>query len=569
MGKIFQSATQQETLTRAWRKIRANGLSSAAEETVSAVRRFDSDAFRNIIRLQRRLRNQSFRFDPQKGVLKSKSDGGKRGIVMASVQNRIVERALLDSLQTKVPYVGQVIRQPTSVGGVPHRSVPHALSQIESAFDGGSKFFVRSDISGFFDNIPRVRVLEELRRHIDDEEFLSLLDTATTVTLANESTLGEDRKAFPCDEEGVAQGSPLSALFGNILLHDFDLQFNGRGITCIRFIDDFVMLGANERQVRKAFDNAKVELSSLNLNCHDPFSEGSNKKKTERGHVNDGFVFLGYDIRPGLLQPSHQARQKLLCLVDDAIRDGKQSIKTVHAAGNSFERPQRYAQTLVRIDRTLRGWGNSFAYGNAGSTILDLDKKVDRKLASFRTWFRQFCQSKSASERRRVAGVGLLTDIERKSLSELPFVVECKRPFRKSKKTQEFSTDGSVISSGDSAGPGGWAVVEHDSGVERSGREPATTNNQMELRAVVEALRWVPVGGSVIITTDSEYVERTFNTQQVAKANIGLWREFVRLASVRHVKIEWIRGHSGNPHNERADRLARSAAKQVRQDLVE
>ena len=250
-------ATHLRTLLRAWRKVRANGLSSSAEETVATVTRFDSDAVRNIIRLQHRLRNGSFRFDPQKGVLKSKSDGGKRGIVMASVQNRIVERALLDSLQANVPYVQQVVRHPTSVGGVPHRSVPHGLSQIQSAIEEGSKYFVRSDISGFFDNIPRGRVLKELNKRIDDKEFLSLLDRATTVTLANESRLGEDRSAFPCDEEGVAQGSPLSALFGNILLHDFDLRFNDRGIVCVRFIDDFVILGSAERSVRKAFENAK------------------------------------------------------------------------------------------------------------------------------------------------------------------------------------------------------------------------------------------------------------------------------------------------------------------------
>ena len=85
----------------------------------------------------------------------------------------------------------------------------------------------------------------------------------------------------------------------------------------------------------------------------------------------------------------------------------------------------------------------------------------------------------------------------------------------------------------------------------------------MELRAVVEALRCVPEGSSVIVTTDSEYVERTFNDQQVAKSNIDLWREFVRLASDRSVKILWVRGHSGNPFNERADKLAKAAARKA------
>ena len=66
---------------------------------------------------------------------------------MASVHNRIVERALLDTLQQKVEVARQVGRQSTSFGGVPDRSVPHALKFLHDAFVGGHGFFVRSDIS--------------------------------------------------------------------------------------------------------------------------------------------------------------------------------------------------------------------------------------------------------------------------------------------------------------------------------------------------------------------------------------------------------------------------------------
>ena len=69
-------------------------------------------------------------------------------------------------------------------------------------------------------------MFEILSKHINDTEFLSILNVATTVILSNQTELGEDRKAFPIDSEGVAQGSPLSSLFGNILLKDFDDEFN-------------------------------------------------------------------------------------------------------------------------------------------------------------------------------------------------------------------------------------------------------------------------------------------------------------------------------------------------------
>jgi hypothetical protein len=105
---------------------------------------------------------------------------------------------------------------------------------------------------------------------------------------------------FPTDEEGVAQGSPLSPLFGNILLYDFDREFNGRGLICVRFIDDFILLGDSERSVIRGFDNAKSVLQGIGPTCHDPFFGKPNPEKSCHGKVDNGFVFLGYDIRPGL-----------------------------------------------------------------------------------------------------------------------------------------------------------------------------------------------------------------------------------------------------------------------------
>ena len=112
-------------------------------------------------------------------------------------------------------------------------------------------------------------------------------------------------------EQGVAQGSPLSPLFGNVLLHAFDHRFNGRGIVCVRFIDDFALLGEFEAKVAKAFANARTCLAELGLTCHDPYGAGTNRMKSARGTVASGFDFLGYRIEPGLLQPSFKARKKV------------------------------------------------------------------------------------------------------------------------------------------------------------------------------------------------------------------------------------------------------------------
>ncbi len=334
METLFTEAKKQASLRRAWLRIRSNGTRSPQQETREAIAEFERDAESHIRRIQRRLYQRTFSFDPQLGVQKTKRSGGKRGIVVAPIQNRIVERAWLNCLQERVPFVREVIQTPTSVGGVPDRSTPHGLALIQDAMDDGKKFFVRADISGFFDGIPRQDVINTLKLHIDDEKFLEVLEQATEVTLANEAVLGDDRKLFPTDEEGVAQGSPLSALFGNILLHDFDKQFNDRGIVCVRFIDDFVILGEKGRTVRKAYESAKAHLEGLGLRCHDPFTASTSPAKAEHGRVEDGFVFLGYDIRSGLLQPSKDARKAFLLSLDKHIERGRGGISNVMSAQN-------------------------------------------------------------------------------------------------------------------------------------------------------------------------------------------------------------------------------------------
>ena len=416
MEKLFTEATKRHFLRHAWHSIRANGIRSPQQETRDAIDDFERDAEGHIARIQRRLRNNSFSFDPQIGVRKKKRSGGKRGIVIAPIHNRIVERAWLNCLQGHVPFVCDVVQTPTSVGGVPDRSVPHALALIRDAMRDGKECFIRADISGFFDGIPRRDVIGLLAQHINDERFLNVLEAATEVTLANENALGEDRKLFPTDEAGVAQGSPLSALFGNLILHEFDKQFNDRGIVCVRFIDDFIMLGERSRGIRKAFENAKAHLEDLGLQCHDPFDANTSREKAQHGRVEDGFVFLGYDIRPGLVQPSKEARKKFLLTLDGHFGRGRDAISDVLGAQDSFAHRQRYVQTLDLLDRVIRGWGNSFAYSNAAATTNDIDEKIERKIEKFRDWYRRKLRDADWRSKRRTGGVCLLADIEPKSL---------------------------------------------------------------------------------------------------------------------------------------------------------
>ncbi len=112
-------------------------------------------------------------------------------------------------------------------------------------------------------------------------------------------------------------------------------------------------------------------------------------------------------------------------------------------------------------------------------------------------------------------------------------------------------------------GPGGWAAIlrynEFES--ELVGGEAETTNNRMELTAVIEALRALTEPCAVTIYTDSELIANCAQGRWKRKHNLDLWVEYDRAKAQHSVRFEWVRGHAGHPLNERVDKLASDQAK--------
>jgi len=128
-------------------------------------------------------------------------------------------------------------------------------------------------------------------------------------------------------------------------------------------------------------------------------------------------------------------------------------------------------------------------------------------------------------------------------------------------------------------GPGGWGALLEYRGVEKElwGGEPQTTNNRMELQAVIEGLKALKKPSRVRIVTDSQYVKNGMQQwihnwkrngwRTAAKKpvkNADLWKELDRLVNLHQVEWEWVRGHSGHPENERVDQLANRAIEEMR-----
>lgn len=147
-------------------------------------------------------------------------------------------------------------------------------------------------------------------------------------------------------------------------------------------------------------------------------------------------------------------------------------------------------------------------------------------------------------------------------------------------KHVEIFTDGACSGN---PGPGGWGAVLRFGAAQKelSGGEPETTNNRMELTAVIRALQALKEPCTVTLTTDSRYVcdavmkgwARGWQRRGWRKAdgkpalNRDLWETLLPLLERHHVQFVWVKGHAGHPENERCDQLAVAESTRVKSGL--
>ncbi|MCX2683287.1 ribonuclease HI [Campylobacter sp. MIT 21-1685] len=143
-------------------------------------------------------------------------------------------------------------------------------------------------------------------------------------------------------------------------------------------------------------------------------------------------------------------------------------------------------------------------------------------------------------------------------------------------KTIELYTDGSCLNN---PGFGGWAYILRFGEYEKteSGAEENTTNNRMELLAIIKALEVLKEPCEILLFTDSKLMVQSINEwldswiqkDFKGKKNVDLWKQYLHKAQIHKMKAFWIKAHNGHKYNERCDFLARTAARKLAKEKNE
>lgn len=407
-------------LEAAWNVIRANGLRSQSKNTNLEVEQFGRIAGTGLRRIQMQLRNKKFDFPPALGIAIDRgAKKSRRPIVKSPLPSRIVQRAIHDCL-LDIKAIKTFVENPNSFGGVRKRdsdargAVPAAIAEVVKEIGRGARYYIRSDIASFFTKIPKPVVLDIIHKQVKDEESRQLINRAIHIELENMATLrkrGFDA-LFPIQDIGVAQGNCLSPLLGNILLSEFDERMSDESSRCLRYIDDFIILGANKQAVRKKFREAIQLLAKFNLTAYDPAID---KEKADSGDVLRGLDFLGVSLKNGSIKPSRKSRQRLIRRIENVLNES-----AIAMSKRNIE-PMQSRHTLLHALTTIggitKGWAEQYSYCNERNIFQTLDREIDKKIGAYIGRYRDIRSSSfDENDKRRLLGVSLLTDTSKAAI---------------------------------------------------------------------------------------------------------------------------------------------------------
>lgn len=425
-SELIKAVRSLRNLEHAWSVIQRNGYTSKSEGVRLELEKFSENSPSNLRSIKGKLSRGSFNFLPSKGILVPKTDengrktGKSRPLVLAPVESRIVQRAILDVL-LDVPELEPYIKSPYSFGGIrgdrgsqkdkgPRyesvSAVPAAIFAVLGEIGSGARFVACADIRTFFTRISKDAVTKIVASAVNDEEFIGLFSDAIHVELSNMAQLRGKSASFPIEDIGVAQGNSLSPLLGNIILSEFDELMNEGDCRCIRYIDDFIILAPTKKAATARLRKAAILLQTLGMEL--------SPEKTSKGgfSIDEGFDFLGINICPGAVRPSSKAQAKLIRSVQSTFDNSLKAMRAIKH-GQPFDRANSLTNTLKRVDGIVDGWGKHYWFCNDLQSFENLDNKINDLIRRFLGEYSCVRNEVAVENRRYILGVSQLRHIPR------------------------------------------------------------------------------------------------------------------------------------------------------------
>ena len=292
---------------------------------------------------------------PILGVEIPKENGRKRLLGIPTVTDRMLQQAVHQVIYP----LFEIEFKSGSYGFRPNRNAHQAVLAAQRFINEGHHYIVDIDLKTFFDEVDHCILLQLLYRKIKCPQTMRLIRKWLRAPIMIGGKLTKRRK-------GVPQGSPLSPLLSNIMLHELDKELEKRGLKYVRYADDFSIYTTSRQSARKAGNAIYLFLKNkLKL----PINR---EKSGIRKPVN--FEILGFKFVSTYVKGI--SGQYQLVASDKSWKRLKQKLKTItrKTAPNSFD------ERIRKLKEVQRGWVNYFRMASIHSKLKDLDGWVRNRL---------------------------------------------------------------------------------------------------------------------------------------------------------------------------------------------
>jgi len=309
----------------------------------------------NSVRIAQALKQGDYRAQPILGVAIPKSNGKMRLLGIPTVTDRWLQQCVTQAITPKF----EVDFKPHSYGFRPGKNAHHCVIQAQQYINAGFSHIVDIDLKSFFDEVDHCILLQLLYRKVKCKATLQLIRKWLRAPIMIEGKLVKRRK-------GVPQGSPLSPLLSNIMLHELDRQLEKRGCKYVRYADDFSIYCKKKTEARKMGNEVFLFLK-------DKLKLPINREKNDI-HRPVNFKLLGYEFVPTYEKGTKGQYQ--LVVSENGWKELKAKIRTI----TRKTAPLSLAERTRQLKEIGRGWVNYFRLASLVGKLGTVDSWVRNRL---------------------------------------------------------------------------------------------------------------------------------------------------------------------------------------------
>ena len=342
--ELLEKILYKDNLNRAYKRVKANkgapGIDGITVDEIGAYLRDNQEA------IIERIYKGKYTPDPVRRKEIPKADGGVRKLGIPTVKDRIFQQAIAQQLMP----IYEPLFSEGSYGYRPGRSAKDAILKVKEYAEERYRYAVALDLSKYFDTLNHELLLNILRRNVKDERVIQWIKRYLKSGVMENGVVMET-------EEGSPQGGNLSPLLANIYLNEFDQEFLKRGVPCIRYADDIVLLAKSERAAKRLLESSTNYLEGkLKLTVN------REKSLVVSVFAIRNFKFLGFALGrsgKGIFVRVHSKSWKKM----------KSRLKEL----SSRRSVQSIRPSLEKIKVYMRGWLNYYGVADMKNNIEELN----------------------------------------------------------------------------------------------------------------------------------------------------------------------------------------------------